>query len=162
MAATPIASVTRYWPTGVQQWLWVSSMSDYTNPSRGELNAGIALQRELNSTEGWSTSGEDISTPDGESTFTGSVPGAITAEESSFIMYADPSGDDARDLMPRGTEGYVVRMPGGDVPGRKMYVYPVRVKTVSVLAQVGESEATRLQFQFSITREPAENLSIPS
>lgn len=162
MPATPITPVTRYWPTGVQVWLWVPTMSNYLSPSRGELNAGIALQSELNSTEGWSTTGEDIETPDGESTFTGTIPGPVTAEESSFTFYADPSGVDARALMSRGTEGYVVRMMGGDVAGRKMDIFPVRVKTVTKLANVGENEAARIQVQFSITREPAEDVTIPA
>ncbi|MBX6382161.1 MAG: hypothetical protein IRZ07_04175 [Microbispora sp.] len=162
MPATPIAPVTRYWPTGTSQWLWVPTMADYTNPTRAELDAGIALRREMNASEGWNTSGEDIETPDGESQFVGTIPGRITAEESSITFYADPTGSDARELMPRGAEGYIVRMPGGDVPGRKMDVFPVRVKTVSKLMNVGEDEAARLQIQFSITREPAEDIEIPA
>lgn len=162
MPATPIAAVERYWPTGTSEWLWVPTMADYENPSRSELNAGTALRREMNSSEGWNTSGEDIATPDGESRFEGSIPGKITAEESSFTMYADPTGQDSRQLMPRGTAGFVVRMPGGDVAGRLMDVYPVRVKTVSKLMNVGDEDAGRLQFQFSITREPAEDLAIPA
>lgn len=162
MPATPIASVTRYWPTGVQEWLWVPTMADYRNPTRAELNAGTALRRELNATEGWSTTGEDIETPDGESTFIGVIPGPVTAEESSFTFYAAADGSDARALMPRGTEGYVVRMMGGDVAGRKMDIYPVRVKTMSKLANVGENEAARIMVQFSITREPAEDVTIPA
>jgi len=162
MAATPIAAVERYWPTGVAEWLWVPTMADYENPTRAELNAGTALRREMNSSEGWNTTGEDIATPDGESRFESSIPGKITAEESSFTIYAAEDGDDARALMPRGTAGYVVRMPGGDVAGRKMDNFPVRVKTVSKLMNVGDEEAGRLQFQFSITREPAEDLTIPA
>ena len=162
MPATPIAPVTRYWPTGVQEWLWVPTMANYQNPTRAELNAGTALRREMNASEGWNTTGEDIETPDGESRFVGTIPGAITADESSFTLYADPTGSDARSLMPRDSEGYVVRMPGGDVPGRLMDISPVRVKTISKLMNVGESEAGRLMFQFSITREPAEDVVIPA
>lgn len=162
MVATPIAAVDRYWPTGTSEWLWVPTAADYENLTRAEINAGTALRREMNSSEGWNTSGEDIATPDGESRFEASIPGKITAEESSFTMYADPTGSDARTLMPRDTEGYVVRMPGGDVAGRLMDVFPVRVKTVSKLMNVGEEEAGRLQFQFSITREPAEDVTIPA
>lgn len=162
MAATPIAAVERFWPTGTSEWLWVPTMADYENPTRLEINAGTALRREMSASEGWNTSGEDIETPDGESRFVGSIPGKITAEESNFTMYADPTGQDARQLMPRGTAGFVVRMPGGDVAGRLMDVYPVRVKTVSKQMNVGEDEAGSLQFQFSISREPAEDLVIPA
>lgn len=162
MPATPIAAVERYWPTGTSEWLLVPTMADYEHPTREELNAGIALRREMRASEGWNTSGEDIATPDGETRFEGSIPGKITAEESSFTLYADPSGQDARQLMPRGTACNIVRMPGGDVPGRLMDIFPVRVKTVSKLMNVGDEEAGGLQFQFSIAREPAEDVVIPA
>lgn len=162
MPATPIAPVNRYWPTGTTRWLWVPTMADYRSPTRAELDAGTDLTGELAATEGWNTTGEQIQTPDGASRFTATIPGAITAEDSSLTLYADPTGEDVRELMPRDAEGFIVRMLGGDAPGRKMDIFPVRVTTVSKLANVGESEAARIQVQFAITREPAEDVEIPA
>jgi len=162
MPATPIAPVTRYWPTGTAVWLWVPTMSDYQNPTREELDAGTDLTPELAASEGWNTTGETIETPDGRSRFTATIPGRITAEESSLTFYADPTGEDVREIMPRDAEGFIVRMLGGDTPGRKMDVFPVRVTTVSKLANIGEDEAARIQVQFAITREPAEDVEIPA
>jgi len=137
-------------------------MADYHSPTRAELDAGTDLTGELAASEGWNTTGEQIQTPDGASRFTATIPGAITAEDSSLTLYADPTGEDVRELMPRDAEGFIVRMLGGDAPGRKMDVFPVRVTTVSKLANVGESEAARIQIQFAITREPAEDVEIPA
>lgn len=162
MAAPAISTVDRYWVHGTIKWYFVPSMSNYQAPTRGELDAGTDLTGEVHSSEGWTTTGEDISTPDGDSTFTGTIPGPITAEESSLTVYADPSGSDVRDLLPRGTSGYMVRLGGGDTSGRKMDVFPVRVKTVGKLMQIGENEAARCQIMFSITREPAEDVTIPA
>lgn len=162
MPATNIATVERYWPTGVARWVFCPAVANISAITRSEINAGTDLTRETNSTEGWSTTGEEIETPDGDSEFVGKVPGKITAEDSSITFYGDPSGVDARTLFPRGTSGFIVRMLGGDITGRKCDVFPVRVKTVTKLANVGEDEVTRLQVQFSITREPAEDVTIPA
>lgn len=162
MAATEIDTVERYWPTGVQKWLWVPTVSNIEAITRTEINAGTDLTREVAATDGWSTSGDEIETPDGDSAFVAKVPGKVTADDSSITLYGDPSGDDARNLFSRGTTGNIVRMPGGDIAGRLAYVFPVRVKTRSIEANVGEDDVVKILVQFSITREPAEDVTIPA
>ncbi|MEU1736459.1 hypothetical protein [Streptosporangium sp. NPDC020145] len=160
MAATPIAKVTRYWPKGTLKWYWVPTIADITAPTRAELDAGVDLSREVAAYEGWTTSSNFENAPDVNSRFVSKVAGDIEAEDSSLTMYADPSGDDARTLMSRGTEGNVVRFGGGDVPGRKMDVFPVEVGAVS---KPFEMDAVPVcQFQFAITAEPAEDVTVPA
>ena len=162
MPATPIAAVNRYWPTGTAKWLWVPSVAAITAITRLEINAGTDLTREINATEGWSTTGELIETPDGDSRFVARIPGKITADDSSITFYIDASGVDARSLFPRDTTGNVVRMPGGDVAGRKCDVFPSRVTTATKLVNVGSEDAALLQVSFAIVREPAEDVTIPA
>lgn len=160
MAATPIAKVTRYWPKGKLKWYWVPTIANINAPTRAELNAGVDLSGEVAAYEGWTTSSNFEDAPDVNSRFVGKVAADIEAEDSSLTMYADPSGNDARTLMPRGTEGNVVRFGGGDIPGRKMDVFPVEVGAVS---KPFEMDAIPVcQFQFAITDEPAEDVTVPA
>jgi hypothetical protein len=162
MTATQITQVDRYWPTGVARWLYCPTVANPGAITRPEINAGTDLTREINSTEGWATSGEDIETPDGDSEFVGKIPGKTTADDSAIVFYLDPSGVDVRAMFPRGTGGFIVRMLGGDIAGRKYDAYPIRVKSATKLANVGDDDATRLRVQFTITREPAEDGVIPA
>ncbi|MEV4093786.1 hypothetical protein [Streptosporangium saharense] len=160
MAATQITKVNRYWPKGTLKWYWVPTIADINAPTRAELDAGVDLSREVAAYEGWTTSSNFENAPDVNSRFVSKVAADIEAEDSSLTMYADPSGSDARTLMSRGEEGNIVRFGGGDVPGRKMDVFPVEVGSVS---KPFEMDAVPVcTFQFAITAEPAEDVAVPA
>jgi hypothetical protein len=160
MAATPIAAASRYFPTGTTKYVFCTSIASKTAPSRAEINAGTDVSGELKEVDGWQVTSELIEVPDINSRFTGKIPGRTSADDSSITFYADPSGSDARTLFPRDTTGFILRMDGGDVTGRKMDVFPVRVSSIPKDMGTGDDAAT-IMVQFAITSEPAENVTIP-
>ncbi len=162
MAATAITPVNRYWPVGTTKWVWVPTIANYlVAVTRAEINAGTDLSGEIADLDGWTVSSNQIDTPDVNSRFRSKIPGPIEAEDSSLTIYADPSGSDVRTLLPRDATGYIVRMDGGDVAGRKMSVFPVKVASQNKLMGTDE-EAARIEIAFTITRIPAEDLTIPA
>lgn len=162
MAATPIASTTRYINPGVTKIYYVASISDKTAPTRTELNGGTDLSGEVNAIDGFTTTGDDVETPDMNSTFTSKIPGRTSADDSSITFYADLTGADARALLPRGTNGFIVIMDGGDVAASLMDVYPIRVKSQGKPRSTEGKDPATVEIQFSITAEPAENVEIPA
>lgn len=163
MPATPISPATRYINPETTVIYWCPTIASKAAPSRAELNAGTNLAGDNASSEGWNISANQVPTPDMGSLFTGSIPGRLSAEDSTLGMYADLGGVDARSLMPRGTNGFIVWMDGGDVAGRKMDVFPVRVASVAKANRSVEGEeAQMLAFTYSITSAPAENVTIPA
>lgn len=162
MAATAISSSTRYINPGVTKIYFVSSISDKTSPTRAELNAGTDLTGEVSAVAGWIVTGNDVETPDMDSVFTSKIPGRTSADDSSITFYADKTGDDARALLPRGTDGFIVFLDGGDVAGSLMDVYPIRVKSVGKPRSTEGKDPATVEIQFSITSEPAEDVTIPS
>lgn len=162
MVATPIAAVNRYWPVGTTQWLWVPTIANYTVAiTRAEINSGTNLSGEVNDIAGWTVTSGTIDTPDVNSRFRSKIPGPIEAEDSSITLYADPSTTDVRQLLPRDTAGYVVRLDGGDIAGRRCSIFPVKVASQNKLMGVDE-EAGRIEVSFTVTRVPAEDLVIPA
>lgn len=161
MAAPNIASSSRYINVGTTVVNWVPSISNKNAPTRGELNAGTNLAGENAASDGWSTSTDMAETPDMASRFTSKIPGRISADDSSLTMYADLGGTDARTLMPVDANGFIVWMDGGDVAGRKMDVYPVRVASHSKARSVDGTDAATIEISFAITSQPAENITIP-
>lgn len=162
MAATAITPVSRYWPVGTTKWVWVPSIANYlVAVTRLEIDSGTDLSGEIADLDGWTVSSNQIDTPDVNSRFRSKIPGAIEAEDSSLTLYADPSGSDVRTLLPRDATGYILRMDGGDVAGRKMSVFPVKVASQNKLMGTDE-EAARIEVAFTITRIPAEDLTIPA
>jgi hypothetical protein len=159
MTAPNISGSSRFIPEGTTDFYWVATIATYTSPSRAELNAGTRLTPEIADSGDWSITSNAVDTPDLASGFTSQIPGKVTVSGSELKMYSDTAGSDARSLMPRNTSGYIVKFPGGDVTGRKMTVFPVKVGSVGEPTAFGAP--TVLDFMFYVTKVPAENVAVP-
>ncbi|MFL6141573.1 MAG: hypothetical protein ACJ72N_06860 [Labedaea sp.] len=162
MATPPITASTRYFDAGTTKVYFLPTVAA-TNltPTRPEMDAGTDLSPEVADLSGWSVASGLIDTPDLATTFTGNIPGRTNSPESSITFYASQNGTDVRALLPRGTSGYIMWCDGGDVGGNKADVFPVRVRALPKMRSVGE-EAKRIEVQFAITRQPAENITVPA
>lgn len=161
MTATPISASTRYIPEGVRHFYWVPSIANKAAPTRSELDAGTDLTPEINTEGTWDITATDVATPDLASRFTSNVPGLIAANNTTINMYASDDSTDVRQLLPRDTNGFVVMFPEGDVAGRTMDVFPVRVASAAKPTQQGGNPAT-VDLTFSVTGQPAENVIVPT
>lgn len=161
MPATPITPASRFFRPGITKCLWIPTIANISAPTRSEINAGDDLSKDVADIAGWMVSGAKIDTPDLNSRFVSNIPGLTSADESSITFYAGDDGVDVRDLMPRDTDGNIAWLDGGDVAGRLMDVFPVRVLSVGKTRSMG-SEAARLVIQYAVTSEPAEDVVIPA
>jgi hypothetical protein len=161
MSAPLIAATTRYINPATTVVLLVASISNILSPSRGELDAGLNVTREIADVQGWMLTGEAVPTPDLGSDFTGTIKGRRSVGESSIVYYADLAGVDIRSMSEEGTDTNVVWMDGGDVAGYLMDVFPVRVLSAGLSRSV-EAQPGRLTVGYSVTRAPAQNIAIPA
>lgn len=162
MATPAITASTRYFDRGTTRCYFLPAVAaSNLTPTRAEMNAGTDLSNEISDINGWSVAAEQIDTPALGTVFTGSIPGGTSAPESSITFYASSNSVDVRALLPRATVGYIMWLDGGDVPGNKADVYPIRVKSVPKMRSLG-NEASKLEVQFSVTREPGENVTVPA
>lgn len=160
MPATPIASVQRYYPKGSLRWIYVATIANKNAVTRAEINSGIDLSKQVAAYTGFTTSTQFVNTPDVNSRFTSKITGDIEAEDSSLTIYLDPSGNDARQLMPQDSIGFILRLDAGDIPGRRMDNFPIQVGSVSKPFEM--NNAVVGVFSMAITDEPAQNIVIPA
>lgn len=160
MAAPNISASNRYVPQGVTHYVFTPTIATLASPTRAEINAGTDLSPEMSENGGWVINSEAIDTPDYAAAFTPQIPGNITTDGTTINMYADIASADVRTLLPRGTTGYILKMPGGDVAGRKMDVFPVKVGSQGKPDAVGTPSTINLIFY--VTRAPVENVTIPA
>ena len=161
MAITPNepATITRYFAPGVTEILWVPSIANTAAPTFAELDAGTALDRDLAEWSGWTVTTNMIATKALRSRYTAQIPGEITTEQSSLTIYADEDQvDPYKTLMARDTDGYIVWADGG-LAAAKGDVFPVTVSTVAALRSMDNAAMTR--FDFAITAEPQEGVTLP-
>lgn len=160
MPATPITAASRYFRRGTTKVSFCPTISNKSAPTRSELNAGTDLSNEVAEIEGWMVASGTIDTPSLGTRFNAKIDGEITADDSSLMFYASSDSVDVRSLQPRGTNGFIVWLDEGDVAGRKMDVFPVRVTATP--KERNMDGAARIQVQYAITSEPAENVTIPA
>lgn len=158
--ATLTAS-TRHW-AGEGKWYFLSTIAaGNLVPTRAEITAGTDLTGEVSGSSGWSVESSQIDTPTYGTRFVAQIPGLIKAQASSLTFYASRNGVDVRAVLPRDTTGYILQCPGGDVTGYKATVFPVRVASVARTSGTDES-AAMVTVSFSITDEPAEDITLPA
>lgn len=161
MAAPALSAVSKYINPGTTKVYWVPTISNKSAPTRGELNAGTDITAHIADNSGWKVESDQVETPDMDTRFTSTIPGRTKADGSSITYYCDVSGADARALMPRDTSGNIVWLDGGDVPGRKMDVFPVRVSSLGKERQAKGDDAATVEIAYAITSEPAVDVTIP-
>lgn len=161
MATPAITASTAYFPRGTSKCYYLPTVAaSNLTPTRSEMNSGTDLAPQLMDWSGWTVTGNTVGNEDLGSVFDKTFAGSTSAEASSLTMRADKAGVDVRALLPRGTTGYVMWLPGGDVAGYKASVWPVYVTSNS--ESTTTNEVGRRIVNFSITAEPAENVTIPA
>lgn len=162
MATPAITASTRYFDRGTSRCYYLPTVAAANlTPTRAEMNAGTDLSNEISDLSGWMVSAEQIDTPSLGTVFTGNIPGPTSASDSSLTLYASSNSVDVRALLPRGTAGYIMWLDGGDVPGNKADVFPVRVRSNGKQRSLG-NEAAKIEVQCSITQTPGENVTVPA
>lgn len=160
MSASPITPSVRYFRQGVSKVIWLPSIASISSPTRAEINAGIDLSPEISASSGWEVTSNTAPATALGSIFTGEIPSDTTAASSSLTFFADRTSVDVRGLLTRGTAGFIIWMDEGDVAGQKMDVFPVQVSSAPKQRDI--AALAQIIVNFTVTREPAENLTIPA
>lgn len=159
MAPPPLNPTNRYFPPGIRKVYWLPATANYNAPTRAEINAGVDLSQEIDTMSGWSVTSSPVEVPDMGSRFTSQVPGRLTSSTNDLVIYNSQISIDARTLLVRDLNGFVVLLWEGDVSGQLMDVFPVRVMSAAVDSTVEDPGKTT--FSFAVTKLPATNITIP-
>jgi hypothetical protein len=161
MPATPITVTNRYTPPGRRKYNWLTAVAAYpAMATRAEINAGSDLSAELAEVNGFELTGDSADAPDLGGGFVAQVPARVTASDSEFVFYASSNSADIRTVLPRGTAGFVLILPEGDVPTQKCEIWPATVKSMFIDGSV--EDPGKIHVQLSITKLPIQNLTIPA
>lgn len=160
MAATPMAATSRYFRPGVTKIYIVDTIADKNAPTRLELDAGTDVSAEVMEIEGFQVTSNTLDTPDYGSRFSSKIPSDIVADDSALVTYADSTSVDIRSIVARDQNTHVVIMDEGDTTGLLMDVFPVRVSATPKLRT--RTDPATIRAAFTVTSEPAENVSIPA
>jgi len=100
-------------------------------PTAAEVNAGTNLTPSIADIAGFAFTNSPIATPDLASTFTATIPGEDTAEDSTLTFYEDTTTNTLQTTLAKGVSGYIVIFFAGiagasPAAGDKAEVWPVQ------------------------------------
>lgn len=154
---------------GVEKVVFAPSVASLAAPSRAEINAGVVLvtpgvyaHEGLQEMGGFEAASTFIDVPDASTDFDGKIPGRKQAGDPTLTFYESDSGSPIRTALAEGTQGYVIRMPYGDVATKRCEVYPVTVASTNTSQLTSGNDAATFEVAMAITANPNKQAVIPA
>lgn len=152
-------------PRGLSRWYACPVVANPASPTRAEITAGEDITESIAGITGFALTNSPVTTPDLGSRFDKTVAGIDSAGDSSLNMWDEiargtaPS-DPARDVLAKDTELYMVKMPYGDIPGKRLETWAVT--STGVNDQNDMAAAMQYQVGFSVREVPEQNGVVPA
>lgn len=149
--------------------VYCPAINSLAAPTRAEFNAGIVLvtpglreDEGLQGMDGFESASSFIEVPDAATDFDGKIPGRKQAGEPALTFYESDTSWPKRTALAEDTAGFIVRMPYGDVAGRRCEVYPVTVASKNTSQLTSGNDAGTFKVMFAITAKPEKDAVIPA
>jgi hypothetical protein len=153
--------MARFFRRGVSGAVFAPSVASLTAPTREELDAGVLLTGSIADIQGFMLENSPIATPALDTTFDEQINGPDQASDSALIFYDDDESETVRNGLAKGTDGFLVLLPYGDVEGKRAEVWPARSTGVNDEWDMG-AVAARFKVGFAITSVPEQDSVVPA
>lgn len=154
-------TVNRFFRRGVSTITFAPAVADATAPTRVEIDAATDLSEAVAAINGFQFENSPIATPNLASAFTPQIEGEDTASNSSLDLYDDQTDETIRTALAKGTDGFILLFPYGDVEASRMEVWPVKSLGVNDEWSLG-NDAARTRVPFAVTSPPEQDVAIPA
>lgn len=152
--------MARFFRRGVSKVKFLPAVAG-TSPTRAEITAGTDLSPSVAGIGGFTLTNAPISTPDLATNFDSQIDGPDTAGDSSLTFYDDDAATTVRSAVAKGTAGFMVLFPYGDVSGKRCEVWPVKSTGVNDEWSL-DASAAQFQVGFAVTAKPTQNATTPA
>lgn len=152
--------MARYFRRGVSKLRFLPACAG-ASPTRAEITAGTDLTASVADISGMQFSNSPIAVPDLNSTFTSQINGEDTVADTSVTFYDDDTTHTVRTALAKGTAGFLLLLPYGDVATKRCEVWPVVATGVNDEWTTGNDSA-RFSVGFAITGVPKQNATVPA
>lgn len=126
------------------------------SPTSGEITAGTALSAQVTEMSGFQLTNSPIPTPNLADTFTFQITGEDTVADSTITFLDDDASTVIRAALAKGTAGFIVLAPYGNIATKRVETWPVRSAGVNDEWTVGNDPA-RFVVGFAVTNIPSQN-----
>ncbi len=134
-----------------------------SSPTRAEITAGTDLSPKIASISGFGVQNARIPTPNLGEVFTPEIdgPDEVTGA-SALTFYDDDTTTTIRTTLAKGTVGFILMMPYGDIATKRCEVWPVKTTGVNDEPWSVGNDPARFVVGFAVTSTPTQNGVIPA
>jgi hypothetical protein len=151
----------RFFRRGVSKIYFVPAVANLTAPTRPEIAAGKDMSTQVAEIAGFQLSNSPIPTPVLAEAFTAQIDGEDTVADSSLTMYDLIDAVILRTATVKGTAGFFILMPYGDIPTKRGEVWPAKITGQNDEWNTGNN-AARYVTSAAITGIPSQVAVIPA
>lgn len=152
--------MARFYRRGISKTKWAPAVAG-TSPTRAEITAGVDLSPSVAGINGFQFSNSPIATPDLSDSFDSQISGPDTVGDSSVDFYDDDTSTTVRTALAKGTPGYMLLFPYGDVVTKRLEKWPATTLGVNDAWSM-DAVAAQFNVQFAITSRPVQNGVTPA
>lgn len=153
--------MSRYFRRGKSKIFFTPTIVAPAAPTRAEVTSATDLTPQIADIGGLQFTNSPIATPDLATTFTTQIPGEDTADNPTLTFYDDDAATTIRTALAKGTQGYLILMPYGDVPAKRAEVWKATSTGVNDEWSAGNDPA-RYAVTFAVTAVPVQNAVVPA
>lgn len=151
----------RFIRRGVSKARWLPAVAG-SSPTRAEINAGINLGGDLAAINGNEFNGSRVPVPVLDQVFTPQTAGEDTVGDVSLLFQDDSVATTIRTTLAKGTAGYLLLMPYGDVATKRCEVWPATSMGVNDgWGDLGNNPA-QYTINLAITAPPVTTGTVPA
>jgi hypothetical protein len=152
--------MAKFFRRGVSAIKFLPSVAG-ASPTRGEITAGTILTPQVADISGFQLSNQPIPVPDLSTVFTSQINGEDTVADSSITFNDDDASTTIRTALAKGTAGFVILFPYGDLVGKRLEKWPVVSTGVNDAWSVGNDPA-QFVVGFAVTSTPVQSGTTPA
>jgi hypothetical protein len=153
--------MAKFYRRGISEIHFAPAVTDLAAPSRPQITAGVELSPGVAAIAGFQLSNAPIPVPNLKDQFTPQIDGEDTIADSTLTFNDDVDDDEIRTTLAKGTTGFLILMPYGDVAAARCEVWPVKVSGFNDTWDLGATPAQAVA-GFVVTGVPEQNAVVPA
>lgn len=148
---------------GVTKYRWATAVANVAAPTRAEVDAAVNLGGNLADLTGLTSTRTTVDRPDMDNKFTKKVAGVDEVPDIAFTFQDDNDATTAgiRAALAEGTDGYLLVLTYGDVPTKRMEVWPCQTLAVND-QHTAANETAKFMVGFAPTDTPTKDAVVPA
>lgn len=162
-----MATGDRFMRKGISKLRWSPTLTDATLPfsvTRSEITSSVDLTPDISDLGGMTYSNDPVATPDLVTTFETKIPGSDTVQDPTLTFYERddvPANQTIMTALAKGSSGYMLAFPYGDVPTRAMEIW--KLTSTGVNRQwSAANEPAKFVVTFATTSRPTLDAIVPA